>query len=133
MEADKKNIITSAELKPGELNQDLKIPSNIEAEQFVIGSILINNENINKVADFLLAEHFYEPLHQKIYESVVGLYDKGIIANAVTLKNQLQNDEALKEAGGANYFLRLTGLASGLINIRDYAQIIFNLYIRYIF
>ncbi len=123
MEAEKKIVALKTAV------DSKKPPYNIEAEQFIVGAILNNNESINKVADFLLADHFYEPLHQKIYQAITGLYEKGIIANPVTLKNHFSNDPAMEEAGGANYLLRLTGLAGGIINVRDYAWIVYNLHI----
>jgi len=128
MEADKKIVSLSkaADTAPANIR---KMPYNIEAEQYIIGSILNNNEAINKVADFLLPDHFFEPIHQKIYQAISNLYDKGIIANPVTLKNHFNNDEAIEEVGGANYLLKLCSLASGIFNIRDYGLIAYNLFI----
>lgn len=124
MEAEKKVISIKSE------QVDIKkLPYNIEAEQVMLGAILNNNENINKVADFLLPEHFFEPLHQKIYSSIVNLYDKGIIANPVTLKNSFSSDQFMEETAGFNYPLKLCGIASGALNIRDYGLIIYNLHI----
>jgi replicative DNA helicase len=124
MEAEKKII----SLKADNAGEGIKkLPYNIDAEQIILGAILNNNENINKVADFLLSEHFFEPLHQKIYLVINNLYDKGIIANPVTLKNHFEGDEAMNEAGGANYLLRLCSIASGALNIRDYGLIVYNL------
>lgn len=124
METEKKIV----SLKPDQADSR-KLPYNIEAEQYIIGAILNNNEAINKMADFLLADHFYEPLHQKIYQIIVNLYDKGIIANPVTMKNHFEGDEALAQAGGVNYFLRVSSLAGGIINVKDYALMVYNLYI----
>jgi replicative DNA helicase len=106
-----------------------ELPHNIDAEQIVIGSILINNENINKVGDFLLPENFFEPLHGKIFETIQKLTDKGIIANPVTLKNHFQDNEAFNEVGGSAYLLKLASMASGIMDIRDYGKIIYNMHI----
>jgi replicative DNA helicase len=106
-----------------------KLPYNIEAEQVLLGGLLQNNEYINKVADFLLAEHFYEPIHQRIFEAITNLYDKGIIANPVTLKNRFEQDEALKELGGVNYLLRISSKAMGLVDMKNYGKIVYNSYI----
>lgn len=127
VEADKKVVTLN---KQSEQSAEArKMPFNIEAEQYVLGAILNNNESINKFADFLLPDHFYEPLHQRMYQVILNLYDKGIIANPVTLKNHFDNDEALNQVGGANYLLRLTSLAGGIINVKDYALITYNLFI----
>lgn len=106
-----------------------QMPHSIEAEQNVLGAILFNNEGINKVADFLVAEHFYLPIHQKIYQQIQNLYDKGIIADMVTLSNSLKNDEAFEEIGGDKYLKEMLSLSAGALNIKDYGLFIYNTYI----
>jgi replicative DNA helicase len=106
-----------------------KPPFNTEAEQYILGAVINNNENVNKIADFLLPEHFYEPVHQKIYQTILNFFDKGIPANAVTMKNHFEGDESLKEVGGATYLLKLSGFASGIINVREYAQMVYNMFV----
>lgn len=105
-------------------------PHNAIAEQSVLGAILVNNDMINRVADFLLSEHFYEPVHQRIYAAIQTFMDRGLIATPVTLKNYFDKDAALAEAGGAEYLARLAGLATTIINITDYGRIIYDLAIR---
>lgn len=104
-----------------------KLPSNIDAEQYVLGCLLNNNENINRIGDFLQDDHFFEPIHGKIFRSILNLYDKGIQANPVTLQNHFQSDEAFVEIGGAGYLVNLCSISSGILNIKDYALIIYNL------
>lgn len=99
-------------------------PYNIQAEQAVLGCILTNNESLNRVGDFLLTEHFYEPVHQRIYAAIVSLSERGLVATPVTLKNQFDKDEALKSLGGAEYLAHIAGIASTIINIKDYATLI---------
>lgn len=114
-------------------NQDKLIrtlPYNIVAEQMLLGAILTNNESINRVSDFLLAQHFFEPIHQRIYEAILLFMDKGIIANHVTLKNFFDKDEALKDKGGADYLADLAALSVTIINITDYGRTIYDLAIR---
>ena len=82
-------------------------PQNIEAEQGLLGAILINNRAYEKVSDFLQSEHFSDPIHGKIFESCGKLIERGQIANPVTLKPIFDNEEALVEAGGANYLVQL--------------------------
>ncbi len=106
------------------------IPHNIMAEQMLLGAILTNNEAIHKVNDFLLAEYFYEPIHQRIYETILLFLDKGIVANPITLKNYFDKDEALQEKGGSAYLADLAALAVTIINITDYGKAIYELAIR---
>lgn len=105
-------------------------PYNVAAEQSLLGVILINNDMINRVGDFLMAEHFYEPIHQRIYTAIITFMDRGIIATPVTLKNFFDKDVALAEVGGADYLARLAGLATTIINVVDYGKVIYDLAIR---
>lgn len=109
--------------------QPMQVPYNIDAEQYVLGGLLLNNQMLDRVGDFLLAEHFYEPVHQRIFDAIVKTIDKGIIANPVTLKNHFAKDSALEELGGNNYLMQLTSYASGVFGIKDYAVIVYNLYV----
>ncbi len=102
-------------------------PHNTEAEQAVLGAVLTNNEAINRIADFLLPEHFFEPVHKTIYEAILRFNERGLVATPVTLKNQFDNDEAMKEIGGAAYLARIAGLASSIINVKDHASIVYSL------
>ena len=104
-----------------------ELPQNVEAEQAVLGAVLINNESLNQIADFLREEHFFEPVHQRIYAAITRFQDRGLIASPVTLKNQFDQDEALTELGGASYLATLAGLAGGIIDVRDHASIVYSL------
>ena len=64
-----------------------KQPSNVEAEQALLGSILVNNDIIDEVSNILKSEYFYDPAHIKIYGVIENLNNKGMIANPITLKN----------------------------------------------
>ncbi len=128
METKKK--LAAVENKAETANEQVKeLPHNFDAEQSLLGALLNNNEYLNRVGDFLMPEHFYEPLHQKIYQSINTFYDKGIIANAITLKNQFQNNEAMEILGGQNYLLQLSSKGMTIISIREFATLIYNLYI----
>lgn len=105
-------------------------PYNIPAEQAILGSILINNETLNRVADFLKAEHFYEGVHQRIYASMIRLIERGISATPVSMKNMFDSDEGLKTLGGAEYLARLTGIMASAINVESYAKVVYDLYLR---
>jgi len=117
------------------INQDSSIayrelPSNTMAEQILLGNFLVNNELIYKVSGVIESPDFFNPVHSRIYEAILTTLDKGMVANPVTLKNQFDKDEALKEAEGGGYLGRLASLAANVINVVDYARIIADLAIR---
>ncbi len=105
-------------------------PHNLEAEQALLGAILVNNEAAQKVQDFLAPDHFYEPVHARIFESVLKLMDKNQIADPVKLKPYFEHDEALTEVGGAQYLVRLAASAATIINAEDYGRTIYDLAMR---
>src|ERR671918_559151 len=82
-------------------------PHNIDAEQALLGAILVNNEAYHRVGEYLRPEHFYEPVHGRIFEAVTRLIEAGRIADHVTLKVAFDEDEALRELDGAQYLARL--------------------------
>src|SRR5262245_15588507 len=84
-------------------------PHNIEAEQALIGAILVNNEAFYRVSDFLDVQHFFEPLHQKIYELAGNLIRAGKVATPITLKTFLPTDI---DIGGLNISQYLARLAA---------------------
>ncbi len=104
---------------------------NIEAEQTILGTIIINNEYINRVAEFLLPEHFYEPANKKIFEQISHTINKiNIIANQVTLKQFFENDAVIKASGGSAYLSTLLSRATGVIDIADYAKLVYDLALK---
>ncbi len=105
-------------------------PHNIEAEQQLLGAILTNNDIYDRIAAILHAEHFFEPVHQRIFEVAVARIQKNALASPVTLKAYLEDDEGLKELGGPAYLARLAGAAISAYAARDYAQMIYDLAIR---
>lgn len=105
-------------------------PANFEAEQALLGAILVNNEAASSVTDFLRPEHFQEAAHQRIYAAALKLIERGQIANPVTLKYYFEQDDALKEVEGAQYLARLAGAAVTVINAQHYGRAIFDLALR---
>ena len=81
-------------------NLKKQIPSNIEAEQALIGSVLVSNEIYDEISPIIDAKKFFDPVHSKIYETIEKLIAKGLLANPITLKNYFENNEGLKELGG---------------------------------
>jgi len=107
-----------------------QLPSNIEAEQALIGSILINNDVIDETSQILNTASFYDPAHQKIYDVIKILNNKGMVANPITLKNFFEKDNLLKEVGGVEYLVKLTRFSSSVRQAIDYAKIIQENYLK---
>lgn len=105
-------------------------PSNIDAEQALLGALLVNNDCFYKLSSFLEPVHFYDPLHQRIYSAISTLINRGLLASPVTLKNYFERDEGLAEIGGTQYLARLAGSATAIINAEFYGRIIHDLAIR---
>jgi len=105
-------------------------PHNSEAEQALLGAILLNNAAFHRVAEFLLPEHFAEGVHGRIYAAIAKLIERGQLANPVTLKGLFDQDGALAEIGGAQYLGRLATSAGVIINAADYGRTIHDLYLR---
>ena len=111
-------------------NIENKQPSNIEAEQALLGSVLVNNDIIDEISTILNASTFYDPAHVKIYEVIESLNNKGMIANPITIKNFFEKDNMLKEVGGTEYLVKLTRFSGSTKQAIDYAKIIHEMYLR---
>jgi replicative DNA helicase len=105
-------------------------PHNIEAEQALLGAILVNNEAFYRVSDFLEPVHFFEPIHQKIYELASSLIRAGKVASPVTLKTFLPPDLDVAGMTPSQYLARLAAEATTVINAEDYGRTIYDLAIR---
>jgi replicative DNA helicase len=105
-------------------------PHNIEAEQALLGAILVNNEAFYRVSDFLEPVHFFEPAHQKIYEVGRDLIRGGKIATPVTLKTFLPADVDIAGLSLSQYLARLAAEATTVINAADYGRTIYDLSVR---
>ena len=108
----------------------LGMPHSIEAEQQLLGAILTNNDLFDRVAQILRAEHFYDPVHARIFETAAARIAKNNLASPVTLKAFLEDDAGLAELGGPAYLMRLAGAAISSFAVRDYAEMIYDLAIR---
>ncbi len=118
------------EAKSIQNNQENKQPSNLEAEQALIGSVLVNNDIIDEVSSFIKPSIFYDPAHIKIYEVIENLNNKGMVANPITLKNYFEKDNMLNEVGGTEYLVKLTRFSGSSKQAVDYAKIIHEMYLR---
>ncbi len=106
------------------------LPHNIEAEQQLLGAILTNNEIFDRISSLVKAEHFFDPVHQRIFEVAAARIQKNALASPVTLKAFLEDDQGLKELGGPAYLVRLAGAAISAYAARDYAQMVYDLAVR---
>lgn len=105
-------------------------PNNIEAEQALLGAILVNNDAFYRVSDFLKSGHFYEPLHRKIFEVAAELIRMGKVATPITLKTFLPADEKVGDMTVAQYVVRLAVEAVTVVNATDYGRAIYDLATR---
>jgi replicative DNA helicase len=105
-------------------------PHNLDAEKALLGAILVNNNIFDKVGDFLRPDHFYDPVHGRIFEAMATLISRGQIADTKTLHGLFEQDPALAPVGGARYLVELAAGVITVINAVDYAQLIHDLYLR---
>lgn len=105
-------------------------PNNIEAEQALLGAILVNNDAFYRVSDFLKPEHLYEPLHRKIFDVASDMIRMGKTANPVTMKTFLPWDERVGEMSVGQYVSRIASEAVTIINAEDYGRAIYDLATR---
>ena len=119
-------------IAPGQtgVSEDGTMPHSVEAEQQLLGAILTNNDIYDRVASIIGPQHFYDPVHTRIYEIAATRIAKNALASPVTLKAFMEDDEGLKELGGPAYLARLAGAAISAFAVRDYAQMIYDLAIR---
>jgi replicative DNA helicase len=105
-------------------------PHNFEAEQALLGAILVNNAAYQRVAEFLKPEHFADPLHGKLFDSLSRLIERGQIVSAVTLKTYVEHDEDMKAAGGPVYLAQLASASVHVIDAGAFGRTVHDLYLR---
>jgi replicative DNA helicase len=103
------------------------LPHNVEAEAALLGALMIDNRLAEDIQLKLRPDHFYEPLHGRIYEQILRLIDRNMIASPVTLRPLFDADEEMKELGGPAYLAQLTGSGAAIIGARDFAEQIYDL------
>ena len=111
-------------------NQFKELPNNIEAEQAVIGSILVSNVIFDDVSFIIDNKKFYDPVHQKIFAAIENLISKGMLANPITLKNYFENDNSLAELEGHEYLVKLTKFSTTIRQAIEYSKIVYDMHIR---
>ncbi len=105
-------------------------PSNLAAEQALLGALLANNKAYERVAEFLAPEHFADPVHGRIYAAVVRRIEAGQLADAVMLKAEFEHSGVLDEVGGTAYLAQLLTAMVGIINAGDYGRAVHDAWIR---
>jgi len=108
-------------------SQSPSLPQNVEAEAALLGALMIDNRLAEDIQLKLRPDHFFEPLHGRIYEQILKLIDRNMIANPVTLRPLFEADEEMKELGGPAYLAQLTGSGAAIIGARDFAGQIYDL------
>ena len=111
-------------------NSQKEMPCNIEAEQALIGSILVSNDIYDEISPLVDANKFFDPIHVKIFEIIESLIAKGLLVNPITLKNHFENNEGLKELGGQEYLIKITKFSTSAKQAMDYANIVHEMHVR---
>jgi replicative DNA helicase len=105
-------------------------PSNVQAEQALLGALLANNRAYERVSEFLAPEHFADPIHGRIYQAIVRRVEAGQLADAVMLKAEFEHSGVLEEVGGTAYLAQLLTAMVGIINAGEYGRAIHDAWLR---
>ena len=105
-------------------------PTNLQAEQALLGALLANNKAYERVSDFLLPEHFADPVHGRIFRAIARRIDQGQLADGVTLKAEFEHSGILDEVGGTAYLAQLLTAMVGIINAGEYGRAIHDAWLR---
>ncbi len=110
-------------LKKDNFFQEQELPQSIDAEQAVLGSILLDKESIYKVMEIINPDDFYSESHRLIYKAMLNLVDRDQPIDMITLSEELKKDGSLEKAGGASYIALLAGVVPTARNVEQYAHI----------
>jgi len=105
-----------------------ELPNNIEAEQSVIGSILVTNEIFDEISTIVSSPNFYDPMHQKIFSAIENLIYKGLLANPITLKNYFKDEK--DDLNIPEYLVKITKFSSSTRQATEYSKIIYDMFVR---
>ncbi len=109
-------------------DQFKELPNNIEAEQAVIGSILVSNDIFDEINTIISSINFYDPMHQKIFEAVENLIYKGMLANPITLKNYFEDEK--DDLNVPEYLVKITKFSTSVRQAIEYSKIIYDMFVR---
>lgn len=107
-----------------------QLPYDVEVEQALLGALLMDNYALERISNTLKPEHFYDPLHVRLYETIDRMWSKGHAVTPLTLRAAMDNDEGLAEVGGQDYLVSLARSSPALPNAKDYARILAELAMR---
>jgi replicative DNA helicase len=123
--------MNSFESQPPLLGLSQRVPpSNLAAEQALLGALLANNKAYERVSDFLLPDHFADPIHGRIFAAIARRVDAGRLADAVTLKAEFEHTGVLEEVGGTAYLAQLLSAMVGIINAGEYGRVVHDSWMR---
>jgi len=105
-----------------------ELPNNIEAEQSVLGSILLQNEIFDDITTLITSINFYDPLHQRIFAAIENFIYKGMLANPITLKNHFEKEK--DDIDVPEYLVKITKFSSSSRQTIEYSKIIYDMYVR---
>ena len=105
-----------------------ELPNNIEAEQSIIGTILLSNEIFDEINTIISSKNFYDPLHQKIFNAIENLIYKGMLANPITLKNYFENEK--DDLNVPDYLVKVTKFSTSSRQAIEYSRIIYDMFVR---
>ncbi len=105
-------------------------PSNVAAEQALLGALLANNKAYERVSEFLIPEHFADPLHGRIFQAIARRIEAGQLADAITLKAEFEHSDVLEEVGGTAYLGQLLTAMVGIINAGEYGRAVHDAWLR---
>ena len=105
-------------------------PTNLQAEQALLGALLANNRAYERVSEFLLAEHFADPIHGRIYQAIQRRIERQELADAITLKAEFEHSGILEEVGGTAYLAQLVSAMVGIINAGEYGRAVTDAWLR---
>jgi len=109
-------------------NNFKELPNNIEAEQSILGSILLTNEIFDEINTIISSKNFYDPMHQKIFAAIENLIFKGMLANPITLKNYFKNEK--DEINVPEYLVKVTKFSTSTRQATEYSKIIYDMFVR---
>ncbi|MDA9664600.1 replicative DNA helicase [Candidatus Pelagibacter sp.] len=109
-------------------DQFKELPNNIEAEQAVIGSILVSNDIFDEISTIISSINFHDPMHQKIFEAIESLVYKGMLANPITLKNYFEDEK--DDLNVPEYLVKITKFSTSVRQAVEYSKIIYDMFVR---
>ena len=105
-----------------------QLPNNIEAEQAILGSLLVSNEIYDEISPYIKTNNFFDPMHQKIFEAIEKLIFSGMLANPITLKNYFQDEK--DDLNIPDYLIKITKFSSPSRQAIEYSKLVYDLFVK---